>query len=68
MCNECFEIDKKIAKFREIVGSGFDVLTTDRLKEAIAEMEQRKVWLHQWPTSTVQQRRIAVLAGQTFLQ
>jgi len=46
MCDECIEIDKAIFKFREVTRQGFDQLTTDRIKEAIAEMEQRKVTLH----------------------
>jgi hypothetical protein len=46
MCDECLDIDKAIAKYREITRQALDALTSDRLKEAIAEMEQRKVALH----------------------
>jgi len=46
MCNECVELDKTIARYREIIRQALDALTSDRLNEAIAEMQQRKVALH----------------------
>jgi hypothetical protein len=46
MCDKCLNIDDAISKFREVIRHGFDPLTTDRIKEAIAEMEQRKIMLH----------------------
>jgi hypothetical protein len=46
MCDKCLYIDKAIHKFSEVARQGFDPLTTDRMKAAIAEMEQRKAALH----------------------
>lgn len=46
MCDKCLDIDKAISKFREVIRQGFDPLTTNRVNDAIAEMEQRKIMLH----------------------
>jgi TATA-binding protein-associated factor Taf7 len=46
MCAECVELDKSISHYRKILENAFDPLTTDRIKETIAEMERRKAELH----------------------
>jgi hypothetical protein len=46
MCDKCVELDETIAKYCSFVSKVFDTLTQDRIKQAIAEMEARKVSLH----------------------
>ena len=46
MCEKCVEIDKVIARYQRILLSIFDQLTTDRIKELIAEMNAIKAALH----------------------
>ena len=45
MCEECIELDKTIAHYCKFLRQGFDTLTTDRIKEAVAVMERRKAAL-----------------------
>jgi hypothetical protein len=46
MCEKCHDLDKKIARYTELLRQGLDPLTSGRIKEAIKEMQQRKVALH----------------------
>jgi hypothetical protein len=46
MCEKSDDLDKAIAQYRRIGKQGFDPLTYDRIKEAVAEMERRKVAVH----------------------
>ena len=43
MCDKCVELDKTIAQYYKFLRQGFDTLTTDRIKEAVADMERRKI-------------------------
>jgi hypothetical protein len=42
MCEACEQLEKKITRYREIVEQAFDALTTQRIKDLIQELEQRK--------------------------
>jgi hypothetical protein len=42
MCEKCEQLAKKIVRYREIVEQAFDPLTTDRIRDLIGELEQRK--------------------------
>ena len=46
MCEICRDLDKKIARYTEFLSNGLDPLTSERIKEAIAEMQQHKAALH----------------------
>lgn len=46
MCEKCVDLDKKIAHYREFLKYGLDPVTSDRIKEAIREMQQHRVALH----------------------
>jgi hypothetical protein len=46
MCDKCDQLDKAIAQYRRVSKQGFDPLTNERIKDAIDEMERRKVSLH----------------------
>jgi hypothetical protein len=46
MCKQCNELDKKIARYAEFLRNGLDSVTSERIKEAIKEMERHKAALH----------------------
>lgn len=45
MCEKCVEIDEKIARYRAMLAA-LDVVTVERILQLIADLEQRKIWLH----------------------
>ena len=45
MCEKCIEIDKKIERCCEMLRS-LDPITAEHILKLIAELEQRKIWLH----------------------
>jgi hypothetical protein len=46
MCEKCTELDEKIEHYRRFASYPFDPLTTERIKDLIAELEQQKKALH----------------------
>jgi hypothetical protein len=46
MCHQCDDLDKTIERYRRLLRSIDDQLTTDRTNELIAEMEAKKLALH----------------------
>jgi hypothetical protein len=46
MCGECDDLQKKIDQYRRFLKHRFDPLTEERLKAALAELEERKAGLH----------------------
>ena len=46
MCEQCGEIDGKIARYRRIMMSIGDEVTIERFKEVIADLEAQKLALH----------------------
>jgi hypothetical protein len=46
MCDKCVEIDKKIAQYNRFLMQSYDPLTEQRMKVALAELEQCKAELH----------------------
>jgi hypothetical protein len=42
MCEKCEQLAKKIVRYREIVEEAFDPLTTQRIRDLISDLEQRK--------------------------
>lgn len=42
MCEKCEQLAKKIVRYREFVEQALDPLTTERIRELITELEQRK--------------------------
>jgi hypothetical protein len=55
MCENCIEIDKRIERYRRILGSISDQITIDRSKELIADLQAQKASLH---PEQEQQRRL----------
>jgi hypothetical protein len=46
MCGKCNEIEKKISRYREFAAQPFDPETVGRIKELIADLQQKKRALH----------------------
>ncbi len=46
MCEKCTELDSRIQKFKRYIVQPFDVLTTERMKLAVEELEAIKAELH----------------------
>jgi hypothetical protein len=46
MCELCVKIEDQIRHYRTFLKQHFDALTTERIKESILELEQRKVAIH----------------------
>jgi hypothetical protein len=46
MCEKCDDLDKKISRYRDFLKQVLDPLRSERIKEAIKEMQQHKVALH----------------------
>ena len=46
MCEKCEQLAEKIARYRQIVEQALDPLTTDRIRDLIGELEQRKAAMH----------------------
>jgi hypothetical protein len=46
MCDQCRDLDKKLLRYSEFLRQGLDPLTSERIKEAIKEMEKHKAALH----------------------
>jgi hypothetical protein len=46
MCQQCAVLKDRIDRFRRAVNHRFDPVTTERLKEALAELERQKAALH----------------------
>jgi hypothetical protein len=46
MCQQCDELQVRIDGFRRALTQRFDPLTTQRLKEGLAELETHKAALH----------------------
>jgi hypothetical protein len=42
MCEECFELEKKISHYRGFLTHRFDPLTEERIKQAVRDLEHRK--------------------------
>ena len=45
MCEQCDQLQEKISHFREFLGR-FDLLTDERMKAMIVELERRKDAMH----------------------
>jgi hypothetical protein len=41
MCEQCRDLDKKIQRYSEFLRQGLDPLTSERIKEAIKEMQRQ---------------------------
>jgi hypothetical protein len=46
MCEKCDEIDKRIARYRQVERTILDQVTVDRAKEMVTELEAQKAALH----------------------
>ena len=46
MCEQCVEIDERIARYRRIMLSISDDVTIERFKEGVADLEAKKLALH----------------------
>jgi hypothetical protein len=46
MCEKCDDLDKKISRYAEFLRQGLDPVTSERIKEAIKEMQKHKTALH----------------------
>lgn len=46
MCEMCADLDRRIEKFQRFIAEPFDVLTIERLKASVREMEAAKAELH----------------------
>jgi hypothetical protein len=46
MCQECDDLQRQITRYRALLSSGFDILTVERVKELVADLERRKEALH----------------------
>jgi hypothetical protein len=46
VCEKCIEIDRAVARYRQIKRSISDQLTVDRAQDIIAELEAEKAQLH----------------------
>jgi hypothetical protein len=46
MCDECEKLDKRIGQYRVLSGQISDVLTKERIRELVEELEQQKDALH----------------------
>ena len=46
MSERCDELQKQIDKYSQFLQQGFDPLTEERIKAAIAELEERKAALY----------------------
>ena len=46
MCEKCVELDKAIARYRNVERNISDKITVDRAVELIAELEGQKLTLH----------------------
>jgi hypothetical protein len=47
MCEECEKLRGKITHYRQFLKQRFDPLTEERMKQVIADLEQRKKAMHQ---------------------
>jgi hypothetical protein len=46
MCQQCAVLQERIDRYRRAVNQRFDPVTTERLKEGLAELETQKAALH----------------------
>jgi hypothetical protein len=46
MCDECKKLEQRIDRYRVLAGQIADVLTKERIRELIQELEQKKMALH----------------------
>jgi hypothetical protein len=49
MCEVCKILQLQIHRYKRVLAHGFDPLTEQRLREAIIELQTRKVELHRKP-------------------
>ena len=42
MCSECDDRARKIARYKGLIKEGFDILTTDRIRLLVAELERQQ--------------------------
>jgi hypothetical protein len=49
MCQSCIDIDARIERHRELMGSAADPAEVERIRRLIAQLYQDRVRLHQNP-------------------